>query len=309
MRKSLVKSAPRTYTKKSTWLNAKNVSISIQDYWALAPRDRPRTYEGLLKKMHRKAGIWCIKQTNTETGEIEHLQICENTLTDNGCNSMWKNTMNYTAGGIAVANILAIDASLGIATVGAISSGGTVTSITVTALTGPTIPSGTTLLINPGGTTNKLLVSTTQAITGAQTCTVTSTTGPGSAIAAGSYARYANDIDVLGTALSSMPTTDVSALTAPISYTAALPTGQFTAPTGTGKGNRKMQVTTAGNYTFQTTANSNSSTATVGTYTSFWLVNANPVAATTNTFVHGVLNAPLAISSGLTIDVTCSESL
>lgn len=281
---------------------------SIPEYLALPESERPKTYEELLDIIHRPAGIWQFVQRNAHTGEIVQEFWQENTLTDNGCLSMFKNTLNYTAGGIGVANILAIDASLGIATVGAISSGGTVTSITITALTGPTIPSGTTLLINPGGTTNKLLVSTTQSITGAGTCTVASTPGPGSSIAAGSFARYANDIDVVGTALSSMPTTDVSSLTAPVSYTAALPSSQFTI-TGTGKGNRKVTVVTATNYTFQTTANSNTSTATVGTYTSFWLVNTSPVTATTQTFVHGVLDAPLSISSSLTIDVSCTEKL
>lgn len=282
--------------------------VSIPEYLALPENERPESYDDVLKLIRRPAGIWQFVQRNTQTGDIVQEQQIQNTITDNGALAMFKNTMNYTAGGVAVANIIAIDASLGIATVGAISSGGTVTSITVTALTGPTIPSGTTLLINPGGTTNKLLVSTTQAITSAQTCTVVSTTGPGSAIGAGSYARYANDSDVVGTALSSMPTTDASTLTAPVSYTAALPTGQFTI-SGTGKGNRKMRVTTATTYTFQTTANSNTSTATVGTYTAFWLVNTSPVTATTQTFVHGSFDAPLTISASLTIDATCNESL
>lgn len=284
------------------------ILTSIPEVLALPEDQRPQTYEDALKLIKRPAGIWQFVQRNAHTGEIVQELWQENTLTDNGATSMLKNTLNASSAGIGVAKYIAIDASLGIATVGAISSGGTVTSITITALTGPTIPSGTTLLINPGGTTNKLLVSTTQSITGAGTCTVSSTPGPGSSIAAGSYARYANDKDVLGTALSSMPTTDVSSLTSPVSYTAALPSGQWTF-SGTGKGSRTMSVTTVSAYTFQTTANSNPSTATVGTYTSFWLVNTSPVSSTSHTFVHGVLDAPLSISSGLTIDVVCSESL
>lgn len=249
------------------------------------------------------SGIWCVQQTNNESGEVEYLMVGSNAITDNGAIGALKNIFNASAGGIAVANIIAIDASLGIATVAAISSGGTVTSITVTALTGPTIPSGTTLLINPGAGagTNKLLVSTTQAITGAQTCTVTSTPGPGSSISAGSYARYATASDVVGTLLSSMPTTDVSALTAPVSYTAALPSGQFTFNSTTGSGNRNVIISTVSAYIFTTVSNSNPSTATVGTYTAMWLVSTSPVSSTAHTYAHLPLDAPLSISGTLSI--------
>jgi len=295
-------------TQPTVWLHkAKKRSISVPEYWALPPRRRPRTLAGVVGLVHRKAGIWSLEQRNILTNELEMLQVCENAITDNGALAMFKNTMNASAGGIAVANIIAIDASLGIATVGAISSGGTVTSITVTALTGPTIPSGTTLIINPGQS-NKLIVSTTQAITGAQTCTVTSTPGPSGAISAGSFARYATSTDVSGTALSSVPTTDASALTAPVSYSAALPSGQFSI-SGSGSGNRQMQVSNSGNYLFSTVANSNPSTATAGTYTAAWLVNTSPVSATTQTFAHCPFDSPMTITSSQTIQATIQEKL
>lgn len=286
----------------STKLNAKNRSISVPEYWAIAPRKRPTTFEGLLKRLHpaRMSGIWCVQQTNNLTGDTEYLMVGGNAITDNGGIGALKNIFNASAGGIPVANIIAIDASLGIATVGAISSGGTVTSITVTALTGPTIPSGTTLLINPGGTTNKLLVSTTQSITGAQTCTVTSTPGPVASIAASSFARYATASDVLGTALSSMPTTDVSSLSG-ASYTAALPSGQFTFNATTGSGNRNVVISTVSAYIFTTVSNSNPSPASAGTYTAMWLLKASPVASTADTYAHLPLDAPLVISSTLSI--------
>lgn len=285
-------------------LNAKKRSISLPEYWAIPPRRRPTTFEGLLKRLHpsKMSGIWCVQQTNNESGEVEYLMVGSNAITDNGAIGALKNIFNASAGGIAVANIIAIDASLGIATVGAISSGGTVTSITVTALTGPTIPSGTTLLINPGAGagTNKLLVSTTQAITGAQTCTVVSTPGPGSSIAAGSFARYALAQDVVGTALSSMPTTDASSLSG-ASYTAALPSGQFTFNSTTGSGNRNVVISTVSAYIFTTLSNSNPSPASAGTYTAMWLVKASPVASTADTYAHLPLDAPLVISSTLSI--------
>jgi hypothetical protein len=298
----------RTYTKKSIWLKAHKVSISVPEYWNCAPRKRPRTYEGLIKRVHRQAGIWCVQQTNTITGEVEILNVINNCLTDNGAIAALKNTINATSAGIGVANIMAIDASLGIATVGAISSGGTVTSIPVTALTGPTIPSGTTLIINPGQA-SKLLVSTTAAITGAGTCSVVSTAGPASAISAGSFGRYATATDVVGTALSSMPTTDASSLTAPVSYTAALPSGQWTFTATTGSGNRNVVVTNSAPYLFQTTANSNPSVATTGTYTAVWIVSVSPVTATSQTFVHAPLDTPLTIVSSSTIQITVTEKL
>jgi hypothetical protein len=283
----------------ATRLKAKKFYCSVPEYWALPPRRRPRTLEGLLKLVQRKAGIWCIQQINKITGEVEMMQICENCITDNGATSMWKNTMNASSAGIAVANIIAIDQSLGYTTLATtIASGGTVTSITVGSLTGPTIPSGTKLLIGAGGATT-LLVQTSAAITGAGTYSVVSTAGPSSSIASGANIRYD---------YSAVPTTDVSSLSSPVAYTAALPSGQFTF-SGTGNGNRQMQVTNTSNYVFSTTANSNPSVAPTANYTAGWLVNANPVTSTSNTFIHVVFDSPLPVSSTTTGTCQISEKV
>ena len=270
--------------------------VSIPEYWEMAPRRRPRTFNGLMKRVQRKGGFWRVAQENSETGEIVE-QWLENQITDNGALSLFKNLMNGTSAGIAVANIIAIDASLGFATVGVggIASGGTVTSVPIGSLTGPTIPSGTTLVINAGQSTT-LTVTTTAAITSASTSvTVSSVSGPASAIPAGAGIRYA---------YSSVPSTDAASLTS-ASYTSALPNGQF-AFSGTGVGNRQMQVTTNTAYNFSTTG---TPAATAGAYTSAWLVNANPVASTANTFVHLVFDTLQTVGTNQNVQVTIIEKL
>lgn len=270
--------------------------VSIPEYWEIEPRKRPRTFQGLMKRIHRKGGFWQVENRFDNGDLIE--QWCENAITDNGALSLFKNTMNASSAGIAVANIIAIDQSLGFATVGVggIPSGGTVTSVPIGSLTGPTIPSGTTLVINPGQS-NTLTIVTTSAITSSSsTVSCNSVTGPGSAIPAGTGIRYA---------YSSVPTTDASSLSAPASYTSALPSGQFTI-NGSGVGNRQMQVTTNSAYTFSPTG---SPAATSGSYTSAWLVNANPVSSTSNTFIHVALDALIIIGTNSTGNVTIIEKL
>lgn len=275
--------------------------VSIPEYWALPEDQRPDTYEEMMKIVKKPGGYWQLLTRANDTGEVLREQWLCNAITDNGCLSMFKNTMNAASAGIAVANIIAIDQSLGYTTLSTtIASGGTVTSITVGTLTGPTIPSGTTLCIGAGGAT-QLFVSTTAAITGAGTYTVASTAGPSSSISSGANIRYANqsELTAAGSAYtaSSALTTDVASLNAPSAYTAALPAGQFTI-SGSGNGNRQMSVSNSGNYLFSTGANSNPSVATAANYTAGWLVNASPVASTANTFVHVAFNAPISVTSG-----------
>jgi hypothetical protein len=288
-------------------LKAKKVLISTPEYWALPENKRPDTYEGILKHVHRKSGIWCIQQMNKFTGECEVLQVCDNAITTNGVHSMWLNTMNFSAGGVSVANIMAACQLLGSTTLGTtITSGGTVTSFVAGSLVGATIPSGSVLCIGAGGAT-KLFVTTTAAITGAGTISVTSTPGPGSSITAGAQIRYANQTELIaaGSTLtaSSVLTTDVSSLGSPSAYTAALPTGQFT---GSG---RSMIVTNAGSYLFSTTANSNPSVATAASYNTFLMVNTSPVSSTTHTFIICASDAPVVVGASTTGQFTITETL
>jgi hypothetical protein len=264
-----------------------------------------------MKIVHHKGGYWLIQQINKATGEVEVAQACSNALTDNGCLSLWRNTLNYTSAGIAVANIIAIDQSLGYTTLTTtITSGGTVTSIVVGALIGPTIPSASVLCIGAGGAT-KLFVTTTAAITGAGTYAVSSVTGPSSSIASGANIRYANQTELTAAlsayTASTVLTTDVASLSAPVAYTAALPSGQFTI-SGSGNGNRQMLVTNNGLYMFSTTANSNPSVATAANYTAGWMVNAT-VTSTANTFVHVAFDAPIQVDSSHLGQATISEKL
>lgn len=253
---------------------------------------KPQNFEDLCARISRRGGFWQVKQIDKLTGEVQTEQWLENNYSDNGANVMLKQIINSSApSAFTPANIIAVDQSLGFCTLTtAISSGGTVTSITVSALTGPTIPSGTKLLVGAGGPTT-LSVTLTAAITGAGTFSVTSTPGPGSSIPVGASVRYD---------YSAVPTADLSSLSAPVSYTAALPSGQFTFV------NRQVTVTNSGIYVFSTTG---SPVATAANYTSAWLTNTNPVSATNQTVLHVSLDTPAIVSSSSNAQVTIVEKL
>jgi hypothetical protein len=278
----------------------RNLLVTIPEYHEYARNARtvlpPQNFQDLMDRIERPGGYWCVKSIDKRTGEVLTEVWAKNAITDNGALSLWKNMFNASAGGIAVANILAISQTVGYTTLnGTIASGASPTSITVGALTGPTIPSGSTLLIG-AGTTNTCTVTTSSAITGAGTYTVTTVIAASGAIASGA------NIQVVP------PTTDASSIASPVSYTAALPSGQFSF-SGTGSGNRQVQVTNSGSYLFSTTANSNPSTATAASYTDCWLVNTNPVSATTQTFIHVAFPAPVAVNSSSNGLVTIVEKI
>jgi hypothetical protein len=282
--------------KKNTVMTQKRY-VSIPDYYATQEEERAQDFDALLRSLRRPGGFWRIAEIDASSGDLLREQWLHNAYTDNGVSVMFHALTGATTPSTTPANIIAMDASLGIATLGAnIGAGGTVTSITVSALAGPTIPNGTKILVNPG-TANTLLLTLTQAITGAGTFTVSSATGPASTIASGSYIRYD---------YSNVPTADPGTLTAPVSYTSVLPSGQYTYTLTTGVGSRQVQVTNNGAYLFSTTG---SPAATAGTYTCGWLVNANPVSTTAQTFVRVPFDFPMGISSTSNGLVTIVEKL
>lgn len=300
---------------RQTWLRAtKEVSISVPEYWAEHPKKRPQTFEELIQLVQlsrRKAGIWLLQEINRFTGLTEKLSCQENDLTDSGALAMLKNMINSSAGGIAPASYIAVSQKLGHTTITAsIASGGTVTSITVGSLTGPTIPSGTALVINPGA--NQFVVQTAASITGAGSVAITSRTGPASTIPSGSHVRYATSSDIraagVAYAVSSGITTDLTSLGTPASYTASLPSGQFT------YGTRSVTVTNAGNYLFDSVnANSNPALATAADYTDMWLTKASPVGAAVGGIYDTVAHVPLnfigTVGAATTLQVSVTETL
>lgn len=284
-----------SYIRKDTVMTEKNRYVSIPDYYAM--EERAQDFEALLRSLRRPGGFWSIAEIDASSGDLLREQWLENNYTDNGVSVMFHALTGSSTPATTPANIIAIDASLGIATLGAnIGAGGTVTSITVSALAGPTIPSGTKILVNPG-TANTLLLTLTQSITGAGTFTVSSATGPASTIASGSFIRYD---------YSNVPTADPGALTSPIAYTAVLPSGQYTYTLTTGFGNRQVAVTNNSAFLFSTTG---SPAAAAGTYTCGWLVNANPVSTTAQTFVRVPFDFPLVINATTNGAVTLTEKL
>ena len=282
---------------------ARTLLVTIPDYFSHAGISSntvlpPQNFQDFVDRLSYPGGFWQVCQIDKYSGEVITEIWAKNLLTDNGATSLWKNLFNASAGGIGVANIIAVDQSLGYTTLnGTISNGASPTSITVGSLTGPTIANSSTITIG-AGTANTCVVTVNQVggITGAGTYTVTTVSAATGAIATGA------NIQVTPTV------TDASSLSAPVSYTSALPSGQFTF-SGTGTGNRQVQITNSGNYLFSTSANSNGSTATAANYTAAWLVNTNPVAATTQTFVHVTFPAPIAVNASSNGMVTIVERL
>lgn len=272
--------------------------VSIPEYYngGLVPQN----FEDFMEHIHRPGGYWQVLQRDKYSGEVQTEQWIQNCYTDNGVTVMFKALAGASTPSTVPASIIAIDASLGNAGLGAsVASGGTVTSLTLnTALfNGPTIPSGTKLVVNPG-TGNTLTVVTTASITSASSSvTVTSTPGPGSTIANGATIRYD---------YTAVPTSDPSSLSAPVSYTSSMPGGQFTYTITTGYGNRTLAVTNNTAYLFSTTG---SPVATAGSYTAARLVTTNPLSAATQSFLYAPFDAPLVISSSSNGQVNINEKL
>src|SRR5579875_1874329 len=144
--------------------------VSIPEYWQhrgngiVAP---PQNFDDMIERLDRKGGFWCVKTIDKYTGEVLVENWLENLMTDNGALAALKGLAGAAAPATVGANNIAIDQSWGYTTLSAqIASGGTVTSFSVNAPTGPTIPSGTWLTIGAGtGTT--LTVQITAAISAA----------------------------------------------------------------------------------------------------------------------------------------------
>lgn len=278
--------------------------VSIPEYHAYATP--PQNFEDLIARLGRKGGFWRVEQIDKASGETVMEQWCENLITDNGAVAALKAIMGSAGSGITPASIIAIDQSYGCcSTTASISAGGTVTSITVGAITGATIASGTAIVVG-AGTNNKLTLQLTASITGAGTYGVTSVSGPGSQISAGANVRVATPAEALAAGYTTPSTADVASLSAPVSYTSALSSGNFTYTATTGYQNRAAQVTTAPSNDFSTTG---TPAATTANYTAAWLVNANPVASTSNTFAHVAFDAPQSVSSTSVVRITVVEKL
>lgn len=259
----------------------------------------PGSFDEAMEHIRKPGGYWRIVQRDKLTGDIQHEQWCCNNWTDNGVSQMYDAVLRASAPTqFTPANIMVISASIGATTLtSSIASGGTVTSITVAAPTGPTIPSGTALLIDPGSGLHNFAVTLTAAITGAGTFAVSSVTGPGTTIASGSSVRFA---------YTAVPTADPSSIASPVSYTSALPSGQYTKTITTGYGNRQIVITNNSAYLFSTTG---SPAATAGSYTEAWMSNTNPISTTSQTVLRVVFDNILVINSTTVGQVSITEKL
>lgn len=277
----------------------RNLFCSIREYQE-AKREGglvPLDFHEFLGHLKRPGGFWRVIQRDKLSGDIEVEQWLENNWTDNGISQMYDAVLRASAPTqFTPANIMVISATLGFTTLTAnIAAGGTVTSITVAAPTGGNIPSGTNIIVDPGG--HNYALTLTQTINGAGTFTVTSATGPGTQINSGASVRYA---------YTAVPTADPSSIASPVSYTAAMASGQFTKTITTGYGNRQIVVTNNSAYLFSTTG---SPAATAGSYTEGWMSNTNPIAATNQTVLRVVFDTLLVINSTTVGEVTITEKL
>lgn len=257
----------------------------------------PQSFEEAISHIHRPGGYWQVLQRDKLTGEIETEQWLINSWTDNGVSQIYDAVLRASAPTqFTPANIMVISATIGATTLSAnIPSGGTVTSITVAAPTGANIPSGTALIIDPGG--HNFAVTLTQTINGSGTFTVSSVTGPGTQINSGSSVRYA---------YSAVPTADPSSIGSPVSYTSAMASGQFTKTITTGYGNRQIVVTNNSAYLFNTTG---SPAATSGSYTEGWMSNSGSISASNQTVIRCVFDTILVIDSTHVGSVSITEKL
>jgi hypothetical protein len=268
----------------------------IKEYRALPNHKRPRSFDELMDLIKRPGGFWRVQQINALTGALEVEQWLQNNWTDNGVSVMMKAAIGASTPSFTPASIMVISATLGATTLtSSIASGGTVTSITVAAPTGATIPSGTKLVIDPAGQAFK--VTLTAAISGAGSVAVSSVTGPASTIASGASVRYD---------YTAVPTADPSSIASPVSYTSSMPAGQFTYTGTTGYGNRTYAITNNSAYLFSTTG---SPAATAGSYTEAWMSNTNPISAATQTVLRVAFDNILVINSTTNGRIDITEKL
>lgn len=271
---------------------------SIPEYRRLPAHKRPKTFEGLMELIKRPGGFWQVQQINKLTGAVEVAQWLENNWTDNGVSVMMKSAIGASSPGFTPASIMVISATLGMTTTTAsIPSGSAPTSITVAAPTGGTIPSGTVIVIDPGAGHQNITATLSAAISGAGTVSITGAGTPSSTIASGASVRYA---------YSAVPTADPASIASPVSYTSAMPAGQFTYTGTTGYGNRQYVITNNTAYLFST---SGSPAAVAGSYTEAWMSNTNPISANTQTVLRVAFDNILVINSTTNGQITITEKL
>lgn len=250
---------------------------------------------------HGPLGLWCLKQINKYSGEVEVEQWRKNALLDTGALGALKNAFSAAGAVVAPFNQIAITTACGATTIsGALVSGtqygptnGTY-SLNVSAL--PAAIAATTggvatvlLLGNPFGQF-QLLTLAAAASASATSITVNTFVANANYSAATSLVPQANEAE------------NPSALSGTVSYSGTLSTFTYS---GSGKGNRQVYMPV----TFTTTNTGQpGGSATTGSYTEAWCINHNPVNAVGQCGVH-VTFAPMTVNGSSNFQVNVVEKI
>lgn len=232
--------------------------VNIPEYWQLPPRQRPRTFKGLIRllmKMKKEiSGTWERVVTDANTGEVLQVVWSKNAVTDNGALNTLKNSFAASSGAVAVYNVMAIASDAGSCKTSSSIAAGSVTSIPVTGLAA-TIASGSQIIVGYGTANATTCTLSATASSGATSISVSSVTIPAGGIASGA--------DVVPIPV---VTDNPSSLTG-AAYL-SLVSGDYAYTAGSGAGNRTCTIT----------KKFPGASTTAGTYTSARMSNANPVA-------------------------------
>lgn len=266
--------------------------VSIPDFhkWQVKPRSFEAFCEMFSKEDHGPHGLWRIQQLDKRTGEVQLEQWIKNSLTDTFASNIWQKSINASVTAFTPYNVIAISSAGPVTTLSsAITSGATVTSLSVNALPGA-LGSGVSIVVGAGTGQTQTFVTSASASAGATSISVTSATA---------NANYAAGSNV---SPASAPTTDITSLSGTSAYTNALSSGNFSF-SGSGAGNRAVTVTNNPSNLFSTTG---SPAASAANYTDAYLVNTNPVASASHVAVHIYFYAPASVnsSSSLRVDIT-----
>jgi hypothetical protein len=269
--------------------------VSVPGYhkWQVKPQNFEDFCAMFSKEDHGPHGLWRIQEIDKYSGEVQVEQWIKNSLTDTFAGNLWQKSINSSVSAFTPYNVIAINNNGPVTTLaGAITSGATVTSLSVNALPG-TLLSGTQIVVGAGSAQTQTFTASAQANAGATSITVTSAT------ANANYAIGSNVSPV------SAPTTDVTSLGGTSAYTSALSSGNF-AFSGTGAGNRQVTVTNNPSNLFSTTG---SPAAPAANYTDAYLVNTNPVASASHVAVHIYFYAPASVNSSTNLRVDITEKI
>jgi hypothetical protein len=261
--------------------------VSVPEYWRTKKRQlrqrKPQTLAEVTRLAKPFSCIWEFVTSDTDTGEIYERNIYTNLITDQGAYSMLQNTF-APAGSTPKIYSFVIISPNGVSVQLTVATGtSAITVLSVTPLQSA-IPNGATLVLGYGG---------------ANPTTVTINNGGGYAIGATSLTVNSFTPPVnfpIGTALVANPNYTDNPSSVSGTQSGTLASGAFTAPSGSGLGNRIRPIT----FTFT------GSTTNAGAYTEAYLSSTSPISAN-STGTH-LIFPQFNLGNGLSETLNLTES-